>query len=166
MFPHGDDPVKAQFSSRNYPRQTRYLGQTFQLEEVEDRARVTVPTNVRVVLFRPDVLVGVASNTRQKDETRRYDGSEYDAIRLSQRDFKAMVQAGINCLKVDSEQRPWIDELDVFYWGIGGKDVPFPECLYDSRYLGQHYSWMNPPWARGTTCSGRGWRRIRPFVRL
>ena len=36
----------------------------------------------------------------------------------------------------DLRARITIDDLNVFYWGVGGKDISFPECLYDSRYLG------------------------------
>jgi hypothetical protein len=47
-----------------------------------------------------------------------------------------MVEAGMNCLRVDAEQSAWVDHLDAFYWGPGGQDVSYPECLYQSNYLG------------------------------
>ena len=37
---------------------------------------------------------------------------------------------------VDSEQAEWIKNCHVFYWGISGNDVSYPECLYQSNYLG------------------------------
>jgi hypothetical protein len=82
------------------------------------------------------VLIGVPHNTRQKDETRRYDGSDYELIRLTQRDYDEMIQAGMNCLRVDKEQAGWIDRREVFYWGIGPEEISYPECLYRSNYLG------------------------------
>ena len=44
--------------------------------------------------LRPDLLVGPASNTRQKDETRRYDGSDYELVRLTQNDYREMAGCG------------------------------------------------------------------------
>jgi hypothetical protein len=93
------------------------------------------PADATVVDLRPDMLVGPAGNTRQKDETRRYDGSDYELIRLTKSDYGEMSAAGINCVRVDSEQAPWADDLSLFYWGNGGR-LPYPELLYRSQYLG------------------------------
>jgi hypothetical protein len=89
-----------------------------------------------VVELLPDRLIGVPHNTRQKDETRRYDDSDYELLRLSRHDYLEMIEAGMNCLRVDAEQLAWVRDLEVFYWGVGGEDVPYPECLYRSQYLG------------------------------
>jgi hypothetical protein len=94
------------------------------------------PPDARVVHLRPDTLVGPASNTRQKDERRRYDGSEYEYQPLTRDDYAAMAASGINCVRVDAMQRRWVEELDVYFWGVGGRDIEFPASLYDSRYLG------------------------------
>lgn len=128
----GDDTRAAD----GFPKQTRFLGHLYRLVGDEDTSGPVAPPNARLIELRPDVLVGVPSNTRQKDPTRRYDGSDYEMVRLTRDDFQEMAGAGINCLRVDAEQLPWIDELNVFYWGVGGNEVPYPECLYDSRYLG------------------------------
>ncbi len=42
----------------------------------------------------------------------------------------------MNCFRVDTEQAGWLKEQPVFCWGIGGGDVPFPECVFRSTYLG------------------------------
>ena len=119
-----------------FPKQTRFLGHLYRLETVDETSTPNAPPSARLVELLPDVLVGVPSNSRQKDETRRYDGSDYEMVRLTRENFHEMADAGINCFKVDADQLPWIGDLNVFFWGIGGKDVPYPDCLYDSRYLG------------------------------
>jgi hypothetical protein len=81
------------------------------------------------------LLIGQASNTRQKDETRRYDGSDYQLIPLTRDDYRQMRDAGVTCVRVDATQLPWAAELGLFYWG-GGTDLPFPEALLRSQYLG------------------------------
>ncbi len=117
-----------------FPKQSSYLGHRYRLEAVED-ATPAPPPKARLVELLPDVLVGVPSNTRQKDDTRRYDNSDYELARLTRDDYQQMSQAGINCVRVDAEQLRWMDGLNIFYWG-GGNDVPYPESLYRSCYLG------------------------------
>ena len=119
-----------------FPRQARYLGHRYRLEAVEEAAIAAPPPRTKLIELLPDMLIGAASNTRQKDETRRYDNSEYELVRLTRADYRQMAEAGINCVKVDAEQLPWVDGLNVFYWGVGGNDLPYPECLYRSSYIG------------------------------
>ncbi|MGB2865595.1 MAG: hypothetical protein WBC05_19855, partial [Sedimentisphaerales bacterium] len=114
----------------------QYLGNTYLLERLEDSKNMTLPTDVKILGLLPDVLIGVPHNTRQKDQTRRYDDSDYELIQLTRNDYDEMIKAGMNCLRVDKEQAGWIDRRDVFYWGIGGEQVNYPECLYRSNYLG------------------------------
>ena len=88
-----------------------------------------------VVKVRPDVLVGPPSNRRQKDETRRYDETEYEFVTLTQQDYREMAASGVNCVYVNLEQSAWAEGLNLFYWGAEGR-LPFPEFLYRSLYLG------------------------------
>ncbi len=119
-----------------FPRKTNFLGNVYLLERLEDSKKMTQPIDVKVLKLLPDVLIGVPHNTRQKDQTRRYDDSDYELIRLTKNDYDEMIEAGMNCLRVDKEQADWIDHREVFYWGIGGEQVNYPECLYRSNYLG------------------------------
>ena len=112
----------------------RYLGHNYVREAVTESSPV-LPVDTKVIELRPDLLVGPASNTRQKDETRRYDGSDYELTRLTQDDYREMAAAGINCVRVDSEQARWAQDLNLYYWGEGAK-LPYPELLYRSQYLG------------------------------
>jgi len=41
------------------------------------------------------LLVGVPSNTRTKDDTRRWDGYDYELVRLTHADYAEMIRAGI-----------------------------------------------------------------------
>ena len=85
------------------PVRVRYLGHNYVRESITERSSVP-PADTRIVELRPDLLVGPASNTRQKDETRRYDGSDYELVRLTQNDYREMAGAGISCVRVDAEQ--------------------------------------------------------------
>ena len=119
-----------------FPQKVRYLGHTYLLDGQEYSEVAVEPPDAKVIELLSDVLIGSAHNTRQKDETRRYDGSDYELVRLTEDDYREMIDAGINCLRVDAEQANWIEGCNVFYWGIGGNDVSYPECLYRSNYLG------------------------------
>jgi len=135
LFPRA---VEGESSGGPFAGKVRYLGHVYRLERLEDSGSPPGPANARVLEVRLDVLIGVPHNTRQKDETRRYDGSDYESIRLTKRDYEEMIQAGMNCLRVDKEQAGWIDRREVFYWGLGPEEVSYPECLYRSNYLGPH----------------------------
>ena len=113
-----------------------WLGHRYVLETTNRNDSFLAPPEPRRFDLLPDVLVGVPSNSRTKDNTRRYDGSDYEMVRLSRDDYAEMIRAGMNCFRVDAEQAGWLKEQPVFYWGIGGGDVPFPECLFRSTYLG------------------------------
>lgn len=118
-----------------FPEQVRYLGHRYSRESLSDESAVAPPEDIQIVELRPDLLVGPASNRRQKDETRRWDESEYEFVRLTRADYREMAAAGVTCVPVDGEQAGWAEELGLFYWG-GGKGLPYPELLYRSQYLG------------------------------
>lgn len=129
-------PEMGSFNAASFPRRVAWLGHHYTLQTAErDGATGIIPEPQRLELL-PDVLVGVPSNTRTKDDTRRWDGSDYEMVRLTREDYAEMIRAGLNCFRVDAEQADWIKSEPVFYWGIGGKDVPYPECLFRSTYLG------------------------------
>lgn len=116
-------------------RAARYLGHSY-VASGGGGSFVPPPANARVVLLRPDMLVGQPHNTRQKDETRRFDQSDYEYVRLTREDYRTMAEAGVNCVNADAEQLVWADELGQYYWGPGGAGLRFPELLYRSQYLG------------------------------
>ena len=113
-----------------------WLGHSYKLESSERISDFPAIPSPRRIELLPDVLVGVPSNTRTKDDTRRYDESEYELVRLTQENYAEMIRAGMNCFRVDAEQAGWLADEPVFTWGIGGKDVPYPECLFRSTWLG------------------------------
>lgn len=117
------------------PEAVRYLGHRYRREALQRETPPPPPADAETVRLRPDLLIGQASNTRQKDETRRYDGSDYELVRLTREDYRRMRDAGITCAAVDREQWKWADELGLYYWGAI-TDLPFPESLYRSQYLG------------------------------
>jgi hypothetical protein len=119
-----------------FPEQVSYLGQRYVRESLTQSAPVNPPADARVIVLRPDLLMGPESNSRQKDETRRYDSSEYEYVRLTRDDYRLMAQAGINCVQVNAEQAPWAEDLGLYYWGGGGGVLKYPESLYRSQYLG------------------------------
>jgi len=113
---------------------TRYLGHTYVRERFFS-AGFDPPPVTAVVELRPDLLVGPASNTRQKDDHRRWDNSDYELVLLTRDDYREMRDAGVTCVRAGAGQAAWADELGLFYWD-GGADLPFPESLYRSQYLG------------------------------
>ena len=114
----------------------RLLGHRYVLESKSDNVSFPAPPGVRKLALLPDTLVGVPSNKRTKEDARRFDGSDYAMVRLTRENYTEMIRAGLNCFNVDAEQANWLKDEPVFYWGVGGNDVPFPECLYGSTYLG------------------------------
>jgi hypothetical protein len=133
LFPRATDNVSP---DSIFAQKVKYLGNTYLLEKIEDSQKMIQPVDIKILKLLPDVLIGVPHNTKQKDETRRYDDSDYELIRLTKKDYDDMIESGMNCLRVDKEQASWIDCRNVFYWGIGGDQVNYPECLYRSDYLG------------------------------
>jgi len=133
LFPRALDSVS---SEGVFAEKARYLGNVYSLERIDDSKDVPLPDDVRVLELLPDVLIGVPGNTRQKDDTRRYDDSDYELIRLTKDNYDEMIEAGMTCLRVDKEQAEWVNCRDVFYWGVAADQVGYPECLYRSNYLG------------------------------
>jgi len=133
LFPRVTDSIS---SDGLFAKKIKYLGNVYLLEKLEDSKTMSQPVDIKILKLLPDVLIGVPHNTKQKDETRRYDDSDYELIRLTKEDYDEMIEAGMNCLRVDKEQAGWIEHREVFYWGIGGEQVNYPECLYRSNYLG------------------------------
>lgn len=117
------------------PETVRYLGHPYVREGFTDTAATPPPEDVRIVALRPDLLAGPAHNFRPKDDTRRWDDSEYETVRLTRADYREMAEAGITCVYADGEQVDWAEQLNLFYWG-GGRELPYPELLYRSQYLG------------------------------
>jgi hypothetical protein len=116
--------------------QVDWLGLRYALASTSQKAPFPAPREVRKLELLPDALVGVPSNRRTKDDARRFDGSDYEMVRLARENYAEMIRAGLNCFAVDVEQAGWLKDQPVFYWGIGGQDVAFPECLFRSTYLG------------------------------
>ena len=119
-----------------HPQRVKYLGHTYQLAAMFSSQGAAEPPDAQLLSLRPDALIGPPSNTRQKDETRRYDMSDYELIPLTAADYDEMIVAGINCVRVDEKQVKWVESRNVFYWGIDAAALGYPECLYRSNYLG------------------------------
>ena len=119
-----------------FPQTTKYLGHTYHLTQITESGESAEPPDTHLLSLRPDALIGPPSNTRQKDETRRYDMSDYELIPLTVADYDEMIAAGINCVRVNEEQVEWVKNRNVFYWGIDAAALGYPECLYRSNYLG------------------------------
>ena len=133
LFPKPTDKTP---QNNPLPQTVIYLGHTYRLADISDSGEFAEPPDTQRLSLRPDVLIGPPSNTRQKDETRRYDMSDYELIPLTEADYDEMIAAGINCVRVDTEQVKWVERRDVFYWGIDAAVLGYPECLYRSNYLG------------------------------
>lgn len=129
-------PESGEFRDGIAASQVTWLGHRYLLEATNRDGLFPAPLAPRRLDLLPDVLVGVPSNARTKDDTRRFDGSDYEMVRLTRDNYAEMIRAGMNCFRVDAEQAGWLADQPVFYWGIGGADVAFPEGLFRSTYLG------------------------------
>ena len=133
LFPK---PADKTGQSNFFPQTVKYLGHTYRLARISDSTESDAPPDTELLSLRPDALIGPPSNTRQVDETRRYDMSDYEIKSLTEVDYDEMITAGINCVRVDAEQVEWVKNRNVFYWGIDAATLGYPECLYRSNYLG------------------------------
>ena len=133
LFPK---PVDKEAGNDLFSQTVKYLGHIYRLTHISDSSKAIAPSETQRLSLRPDVLIGPPSNTRQKDETRRYDTSDYELVLLTEADYDEMIAAGINCVRVDDGQVEWVKNRGVFYWGIDAVTLGYPECLYRSNYLG------------------------------
>ena len=133
LFPK---PTDETMGNDLFPQRVKYLDHTYRLARISNSDASAEPPNTHLLSLRPEVLIGPPSNTRQRDETRRYDMSDYELIPLTKTDYNEMITAGINCMRVDAEQVEWVKNRNVFYWGIEAAVLGYPECLYRSNYLG------------------------------
>ena len=134
LFPRAPDAARPGAAA---PGKVDYLGHSYVLENsVPSGAAALPPRETTTVSLRSNALIGIPSNRRQKDPTRRYDRTDYEMVRLTKNEYREWAAAGINCFRVDREQAAWIEDWGVYHWGIGGSDVGYPECLYRSNYLG------------------------------
>ncbi len=129
-------PIKQLSSNNPFPKTLRYLGHQYLLDNQQKSRTFTPPAQTKVIALLPDALIGVPHNTKQKDTTRLYDDSDYELIRLTQDDFNEMIEAGMNCFRADKDDIAWLEYRNVYYWGISAADMPYPEYLYRSNYLG------------------------------
>ncbi|UCH35873.1 MAG: hypothetical protein JSV65_05840 [Armatimonadota bacterium] len=127
----GDESLDAGF-----PDQVTFLGHGYKLvRENRGTADLKLPA-CRTLELLPDVLIGPPHNTRQRDETRRFDNSDYELVPLTEEDYGTMLAHGITCVNVNAEQAKWVEDSPVFYWGLAPHEIRFPEHLYRSNYLG------------------------------
>ena len=133
LFPR---PTDKEARNALFPQTVKYLGHTYRRAHLSDSGESVAPPDAQRLSLRPDVLIGPPSNTRQRDETRRYDMSDYELVPLTEADYDEMIAAGINCVRVDTEQVEWVKNRNIFYWGIDAVALGYPECLYRSNYLG------------------------------
>ena len=126
------------------PLNVDWLGNRYKLVAAKTGAPFPELGNVQILRLQPDVLIGLPSNARTKDDIRRFDGSDYEMVRLTRENYAEMIRSGVNCLRVDAEQAAWIKDEPVFYWGIGGGDIPYPEALFRSNYIGPSLFYDEP----------------------
>ncbi len=118
-----------------FPDKMNYLGHRYVLDRELER-EYAPPTDSIVLNLDTGVMIGPAHNTRQKNEERRYDGSDYELMDLCEEDYRKMMDSGMNLLRVNQEQVEWIRNKGAFYWGLAADEISYPEELYRSNYLG------------------------------
>ena len=127
---NGSNPINI------FGQQVMYLGHEYNLmDNVHSKVPLT-PKLTEVISLTPDLLIGVPHNSKVKNETRRYDESDYEYVELTKANYFEMIENGMNVFNVNAEQVKWIEKENIYYWGIGGEDVSYPECFYTSNYIG------------------------------
>lgn len=129
-------PVTGEPDRDGFAAAVDWLGHRYRLDGTTASTEAPTVPAARVVRLRPSAMIGIPGTTRTQEERRRFDGSDYLMVRLTQADYAQMIEAGMNCLHVDPEQAGWIQDEPVFYWGPGAAEAGFPECLFRSTYLG------------------------------
>ncbi len=117
-------------------KQVKYLGLKYKLQKKSSAEIPQAPLKTKIISLTPDLLIGVPHNKKVKNETRRYDESDYEYILLTKDNYFEMIENGMNVFNVNREQAEWIKNEGVYYWGISGKDINYPETLYRSNYIG------------------------------
>ncbi len=133
LFPrleNGNDPIGY------LGKKVKYLGHAYKLESQKQSDIPSIPKGTRLIKLTPDLLIGAPHNSKVKDNTRRYDESDYEYISLTRENYSEMIENGMNVFNVNVSQVKWIETENVYYWGVGGKDIIYPECLYKSNYVG------------------------------
>ena len=128
--PNGESPF---YSIEN---KVNYLGHEYKLDKHRQTNIPSPPKESMAIKLTPNLLIGVPHNKKVKDETRRYDESDYEYIELTKDNYFEMIENGINVFNVNTEQVNWIENENVYYWGISGEDISYPEDLYRSNYIG------------------------------
>lgn len=126
----GNNPIKS------LEKKVEFLGHEYKFDSYKQTNIPYAPEETIVIELTPDLLIGVPHNTKVKDETRRYDESDYEYVELTKENYSEMIENGINVLNVNAEQVKWIETENVYYWGVGGENISYPEELYRSNYIG------------------------------
>ncbi len=127
---NGNDPIESMGNK------VKYLGHIYKLEDQKQSDFLSIPKEIKCINLTPDLLIGAPHNSKVKDNTRRYDESDYEYISLTRENYSEMIENGMNVFNVNVSQVKWIETENVYYWGVGGKDIIYPECLYKSNYVG------------------------------
>jgi len=117
-------------------KKVKLLGLGYNLVSVKSSEFQPSPNDTHLISLTPDLLIGVPHNAKVKNEKRRYDETDYEYIVFTKDNYTEMMANGMNVFNVNSEQVKWIKNKNVYYWGIGGSNVSYPECLYTSNYIG------------------------------
>ena len=133
LLPRADN-ISNPFSSK--AKKINLLGFEYKLETVKNSEIISFSNETHVIRLTPDLLIGVPHNAKVKNETRRYDESDYEYVIFTKENYSEMMANGMNVFNVNEEQVKWIENKNVYYWGIGGTNVAYPECLYTSNYIG------------------------------
>jgi len=117
-------------------KKVNLLGLEYKLETNKSSDFRSPPNDTHIIHLTPDILIGVPHNAKVKNERKRYDESDYEYVVFTKENYSEMIANGMNVFNVNAEQVKWIETENVYYWGIGGKDIAYPEELYRSNYIG------------------------------
>ena len=137
-----------------FPKRVKYLGLPMDLQDSGIGQVFSIPKVTRLEL--PcDLEIGSKYSSSEKDKyaTRRFDRVYVpeDFGPFERTDYPERLAAGQTNFNILESHKDLVVRSPVFYMGIGGKAVKYPETLYHSNYLGMGADYLDEPAARTTS---------------
>ena len=120
-----------------------YLGQPIKCAETGNDASLFSHDELDTRILDPDVIIGTSRSFRDDGTRERYvpgtpepeNLKDYTYVELTEADYNAMMDAGMNIFRVPLEHLPWVIDRPVWFLVRGGFDDR-PDILYRSNFFG------------------------------
>ncbi len=123
------------------PETLEYLGHVLTLKYVGHNVSWENWDSAKVLELDPELLVGTGRNFKD-DEGHRLpqvpERQNYTYVKFEEKDYKLMIDTGINLFTIAPDQEKWVRNEPVFYLRpvAGDPQLSYPADLYRSNYIG------------------------------